>query len=169
MKCLNNEKHKDLGWRSPFEIYFWKKSNELVRYGLPKNRGSPEVRKVLKPTKSDLNIFKKLNSKTRKHALDSNEKVARRTVEDLRKRKKYSTYKINQKVMVRYGKKGKTAPKRRYFWIGKIEKVGFRDLVNNQRVSSWFSVEDATDLQVQASSNKKKVLEKKFTKESEKW
>ena len=32
-----------------------------------------------------------------------------------------------------------------------------------------FSVEDTTDLQVQASSNKKKMLEKNFTKESEKW
>ena len=49
-------------------------------------------------------------------------------------------YKINQKVLVKYGKKGKKAPKRRHVWIGKIKKVGkydmykvsFRDLVNNK-------------------------------------
>lgn len=29
-KCLNNEKIEDLGWMSPFEIYFRGKSNELV-------------------------------------------------------------------------------------------------------------------------------------------
>lgn len=29
-KCLNNEKIEDLGWMSPFEIYFGRKSNELV-------------------------------------------------------------------------------------------------------------------------------------------
>ena len=49
-------------------------------------------------------------------------------------------YKINQKLLVRYGKKGKKAPKRRYVCIVKIEKVGKYDmyevgyiyLVNNQ-------------------------------------
>ena len=123
MKCLNNKKREELGWHSAFEIYFWKKSNELVRYGLAKNRGSPEVRKVLKPTKSDFNIFKKLNSKTRKHALDSNEKVAKRTVEDLRKRKKCSAYEINQKVMVRYGKKEREHLKDGIFALEKLKKL----------------------------------------------
>ena len=40
-------------------------------------------------------------------------------------------------------------------------KVGFKDLVNNQKVSSWFSVKDVADLQGQRGSNKK-MLEKKF-------
>ena len=35
-------------------------------------------------------------------------------------------------------------------------KVGYKDLVNNQKASSWFSVEDVADLQVQPCSNKKK-------------
>ena len=47
-------------------------------------------------------------------------------------------------------------------------KVGYKNLVNNQKVSRWFSVEDITHLPVQCGSNKK-VLEKKFTKDSEKW
>ena len=123
MKCLNNEKREELSWHSLFETYFWKKSNELVRYGLPKNRGSPEVKKGLKPTKSDFNIFKKLYSKTRKHALDSNEKVARRTVKDLRKRKKYSAYKINQKIMVRYGKKEREHLKEGILTLEKLKKL----------------------------------------------
>ena len=78
-------------------------------------------------------------------------------------------YKINQKALVRYGKKGKKVPKRRHVCIGKIKKVGkydmyqvgFRDLVNNEKVPSWFSAEDIADLQIQRGSNKK-MLQKKF-------
>ena len=74
-------------------------------------------------------------------------------------------YKINQNVLFRYGEKGKKAPKIRHFCIVKNEKVGkydmfkvdFRDLVNNKKVCSRFSVEDIADLQVQRESNKKKA------------
>ena len=46
---------------------------------------------------------------------------------------------MNKKVLVRYGQKGKKAPKRQYVCTGKIEKVGkydmrkvgYRDLVNH--------------------------------------
>ena len=37
MKCLNNKKRKELGWQFPFEVFFRRKSNELVRSGLPEN------------------------------------------------------------------------------------------------------------------------------------
>ena len=47
--------------------------------------------------------------------------------------------------------------------------IDFIDLVNDQKVSSWFSVEDIADLQVQRESNKKTMLEKSFKKNSEKW
>ena len=103
MKYLNIEKREELGWRSPFEVYFGRKRNELVRCGLPRNRSSQEVRKVSKPTKNDFNMFKKLLSKTRKRALHSDERVAKRTIEYSRKRNKCSVHKINQKVLVTYG------------------------------------------------------------------
>ena len=59
-------------------------------------------------------------------------------------------------------------PKGLHSCIGRIEKVskydmykvGYRDLVNTQKVSSWFSVEDIADLQVQRGSNKKKWWKK---------
>ena len=76
-------------------------------------------------------------------------------------------YKINQKVLVR-----KKTPKIWYVCIGKIEKVvkydmykvRYRDLVNNQKVSSWFFVEDIADLQVQRGSIKKKCWKKSSQK-----
>ena len=49
--------------------------------------------------------LKVVRSKTRKRALDSDERVAKRTVEYFRKRNICSEYKINQKVLVRYRKK----------------------------------------------------------------
>ena len=39
-------------------------------------------------------------------------------------------------------------------------KIGYRDLVNYQKVSSWFSAEVIANLQVQRGSNKSKMLEK---------
>ena len=39
MKCLNNEKREALGWQSPFEVYFGRKSKELVRCVMPKKGG----------------------------------------------------------------------------------------------------------------------------------
>ena len=33
MKCLNQEKKEELGWKSAFEIYFGRKVNELKNEG----------------------------------------------------------------------------------------------------------------------------------------
>ena len=33
VKCLNQEKREELGWKSAFEIYFWGKINELKNEG----------------------------------------------------------------------------------------------------------------------------------------
>ena len=35
MKCVNNEKRESLGWQSPFEVYFGRKSDELLKSGFP--------------------------------------------------------------------------------------------------------------------------------------
>ena len=76
-KCLDKE-----NWQSPFEVYFGRKNNELNCCGLPENRSSPEIRKVSKPTKDDFNKFKKLRSKIIKRVLFSDERFAKRTVEN---------------------------------------------------------------------------------------
>ena len=43
MKCVNNEKRKALGWQSPFEIYFGRKSNEIIKCGVPEHKCYPEI------------------------------------------------------------------------------------------------------------------------------
>ena len=37
-KCLNNDKREELGWRSAFEVYYGRKSNELVKCRVPVKR-----------------------------------------------------------------------------------------------------------------------------------
>ena len=53
---------------------------------LARKRGSPEIIKVSRPTKNDANRSKKLRSKTRKGAFDSDKRVAKRTGEYFRKK-----------------------------------------------------------------------------------
>ena len=38
VKYLNNDKRQKLGWRSAFEVDYGRKSNELVKCGIPVNR-----------------------------------------------------------------------------------------------------------------------------------
>ena len=52
-KCLNKEKHEEVGWKSTFEISFGSKSNELVNAGV-KYDGKIITGNINKPTKMDL-------------------------------------------------------------------------------------------------------------------
>ena len=48
MNCLNLEKREELGWKSPFEIYFGKKANELVNEG--QNCDTIDISKYSRPS-----------------------------------------------------------------------------------------------------------------------
>ena len=58
MKALNNEKREELAWKSPLEIYFGRKSNELLKCGLEGAQGQPEIRKVISAKKKDYDNVK---------------------------------------------------------------------------------------------------------------
>ena len=66
MKFVNNEKREALGWQSPFEIYFGRKSNELAKCGVPERKGSPEIGIASKPTYNHMKRIMKQRSKSRK-------------------------------------------------------------------------------------------------------
>ena len=106
----------------------------------------------------------KQRSKSRKKAHDSHERVAKRTVEYFRKKNKCSKYAVKEKVLVRFGKKRKKAPKRCQVLIGKVVKIKIhgdsykiqcKDSISKHQTISWFSVEDITDLQKQKRERKK--------------
>ena len=69
-----------------------------------------------------------------------------------------------RKVLVRFGKKGKKAPKRRHVIIGKAVKIGkhggsykiqYKDPISKCQTTSSFSVEDIADLQKQKQARRK--------------
>ena len=52
-KCLNNDKREELGWRFAFEVYYGRKSNEMVKCGVPVNREKEfNVQKVIQPSEN---------------------------------------------------------------------------------------------------------------------
>ena len=84
----------------------------------------------------------------------------------LGKKPKYSKYAVKDKILVRFGKKGKKAPERRHVLIGKVVKTGkhsdsykiqYKDPISKCQTTSWFSVEDMADLQNQKQERKKAI------------
>ena len=80
MKCLNSEKREELGWRSPFEVYYGRKSNELIQDGKYANSDidtvetrmptSKEYEEQTKQTESWRNAAKKADDRMAKLMLD---------------------------------------------------------------------------------------------------
>ena len=124
MKYVNNEKREALGWKSLFETYFSRITNELVKCGVSERTGSPEIGKASKRTNNDMKNFIKQSSQSRKNSHDSDEMVPKKTAEYFRKKNKSSKYAVKENALVRFGKKGKKAPKRRHVLTDKVVKIG---------------------------------------------
>ena len=107
-KCLNNDKHEELGWRSAFEVYYERKSKELVKYGVPVNREKQfNVQKVIQPSENLIYEHQKRVDEERGKTKYYNKKVSDSTVEYYRKRRKCSKYKKGKEVFIKYGKKNR--------------------------------------------------------------
>ena len=81
-KCLNNDKRKELSWRSVFEVYYGRKPNELVKCGVSVHREKEfNLQKVIQPLENLTYERQKLVNKERKKAKTANKKVCDRAVE----------------------------------------------------------------------------------------
>ena len=98
-KCLNNDKREELGWRSAFEVYYGRNSNELVKSGVPVYREKEfKVQKVIQPLENLIDERQKSVGKEKEKAKNANKKACDRTVEYYRKRRKCSKYKKGKRV-----------------------------------------------------------------------
>ena len=124
-ECLNNDKREELGWRSAFELYYRRKSNELVKCGVPVNREKEfKVQKIIQPWENHIYESQKRVDEEREKAKNANKKVCDRAVQYYQKRRKFSKYKKGEEVFIRYGKKNeKKAPKQRFVIFGEAIKV----------------------------------------------
>ena len=85
-KYLNNDKREELGWRSVFEVYYERKSNELVKCSVPVNREKEfNMQKVIQPSENLIYERQKRVDEEREKAKNADKKVCDRTVEYYRK------------------------------------------------------------------------------------
>ena len=120
MKCLNTEKREELSWKSPFEIYFGRKANELVQDG--KDFTSEiETLSTIGATQNNYRQQAKQANNWRKSAKAADDRMAK-VMMMIHVRK--HTYKIRcRRVFVRIGKKrGKTVKNYRVL-SGRIKKI----------------------------------------------
>ena len=107
-KCLNNDRREELGWRSTFEVYYGRNSNELVKSGVPVYRQKEfNVQKIIQPSENLINEHQKRVGEEKEKAKTANKKACDRTVEYYRKRRKCSKYKKGKRVYQVWEKTGK--------------------------------------------------------------
>ena len=78
-RCLNNEIREELGWKSPFEIHFGRKSNELVNAGSAYD-GLITTMEIQQPTISDQNLHLKKTQKWRDSVKNASNRLDKRMI-----------------------------------------------------------------------------------------
>ena len=153
MKCLNNDKREELGWKSAFEIYFGRKSNELVNEG--KNYDSTiHARRTIGPSTRDYGQQIQNTDSWRKIASKADDRMTKRMLESDARRHKYKIYQPGEKVFVRVGRKRGRFTRNYRVLVGKIlkrfrdeatYKVRFHMPGSKSPLVQKFRVEDITD------------------------
>ena len=79
MKCLNNDKREELGWKTSFQVYYGRENNETLRASLPINE-EIDISRVKSVKKRDYNYFVKKTIKIRRKALEASKPIDQRTI-----------------------------------------------------------------------------------------
>ena len=120
-ECLNNVKREALGWKSPFEIYFRRKSHELVNAGLTYD-GYVSVEVASKPSKMNFIAHEKKRESLRENAQKASDRLDDR-VKKSHKRKNFNKlYKKDQKVFVKCEKRRGRKSARHMILVGSFLK-----------------------------------------------
>ena len=122
-QILNEECKEELGWRSPFEIYYGRKSNQLVKASLDCVDSDDNIITTAAKKRELAGHMKKVK-KIRRRAKLYSKKLNDRMVKSLKRRHKPETFKVGEHVLVRYRpqKGGNLPPKRRFVLKGTVVK-----------------------------------------------
>lgn len=172
MKCLNNEKREELGWKSPFEVYFGRKSNELVNAAVPVQDDDVHFETFENPLDSDYGKREKEILKLRNRARESNKKIEQRMIQAHARKNTYMTYKPGETVFVRIvrNRKGK-ASKRQRIAVGRILKrygqsdmyeVRFKNPGEKRPSERKIFVEDLANYDIKQQNQRKSSREKEI-------
>ena len=153
MRILNELGRKELGLQSPFEVYYGRKSNFVVKASYNTNKTITWMSTSSEPT--SINVLQnrsKRIKKIRSEAAENTKRLNKRMVDKYKKRHKTMEYKYSDKVLIRIGNGGKRShPKRRFVVEGTILKKGKHS--DNYKVllippgqtnftEQWVSIED---------------------------
>ena len=105
-RCLNNEKREELGWKSPFEIYFGRKSNELVNAGSAYD-GLITTMEVQQLNTSDHNLHLQKTHTWRDNAKNASDRLDEQMIRGHTKKHSHKLCEIGDKEYVRCKKKKK--------------------------------------------------------------
>lgn len=133
---LNEECKEELGWRSPFEIYYGRKSNQLVKASLD-CVDSDDNFFTMAPKKRELAGHLKKVKKIRRRANLYSQKLNDRMVKSHKRRHNAETFKVKEHVLVRCRppRGGKLSPKRRFVVKGTIVKKSKKKILIHTKSS----------------------------------
>jgi len=120
-RVLNEEKKEELGWLSPFKVYYGRKSNVGTKASL--ETLTAVFRNLLKPPKrKDLSKHHMAVKNIRKRIKSCNRKLEKRmTDKHMRRNHPPTEYRAEDKVLLRLKSlKGRIAPKRRHVLKGRV-------------------------------------------------
>ena len=157
---INDDSKRELAGKSPFEVYFSRKSNYVLKPNADSDDDSEGDDVLLrqkvwpqicKGTVADFELRRDFLTAA---TYDSSSKCAKGMVNRALKRHPLPVYKLNEKILLRFPFRfGKKAPKRRYAVVGKIVgrniplskyRVEYRDPDSKNLETDWISVVHVT-------------------------
>ena len=154
-RILNEESKEELGWKSPFQVYFGRKSNILVKASL-ENMADLNDCIMKAPKRKDyrrhFKKVKKLRERAQLYSKRMNERMVRRHA----RLHNIPAYKRGDEVFVRYrqDRRGSITPKRRIVLKGTVLKKSKTNSMfkarmvppgSNKEIEKWLLVEDITN------------------------
>ena len=158
MRVLNELAREELSWRSPFEIYYGRVSNNVKKASSKSIPKQPSVDKieVIHPSVKSLQSRSKKMIKMRGLARKAGQRLDEQMIKKHNRRHKNAQYNKHDTVLARItGSKGKLGPKRRHVVKGRIIKKSEHSdnykvrvtLPSSKEIKElWFSIEDITHL-----------------------
>ena len=124
---LNDDHKRELGWKTPFEVYFVRKKNTASCISKTKNPRTEliQMNSLLYPTESDVSDFEHTRKDIRSTAYNATRHCNQHMVLKGIRAKPPTVYETGDKVVVRYHNDRHKIAKRHYVTTGIIQSCNF--------------------------------------------
>ena len=154
---LNDDHKRELGWKTPFEVYFGRKKNTASCIWKTKNPRTELIQRnsLLYPTESDVSDFEHTRKDIRSTASNETRHCNQHMVLKGLRAKPPTVYETGDKVLVRHRNDRHKIAKHHYVTTGIIQscnyelhryKIKFTQKNSEKNTVKWFSVADITSV-----------------------